>query len=103
MVKGYWVVHVSVADIETYKDYAAAVAAPLARFGGRFLVRAGRNTLAEGALRDRHVVIEFPSYEAALACYESPEYRKAKSIRDGTSQGDLVIVEGYDGPQPGRY
>ena len=103
MVKGYWIVHISVNDTDVYKDYAAAVAAPLARFGGRYVVRAGRNTVAEGVLRDRHVVIEFPSYEAALACYESPEYRKAKGIRDDASQGDLVIVEGYDGPQPGRH
>ena len=103
MVKGYWIVHISVNDTDVYKDYAAAVAAPLARFGGRYVVRAGRNTVAEGVLRDRHVVIEFPSYEAALACYESPEYRKAKGIRDDASQGVLVIVEGYDGPQPGRH
>lgn len=103
MVKGYWIVHVSVTDTDAYKDYVAANAAAFARFGGHFLVRAGRDTVAEGALRERHVVIEFPSYEAALACYESPEYSKAKGIRDDASQSDLVIVEGYDGPQPGRH
>ncbi len=103
MVKGYWIVHVSVADADIYKDYVAANAAAFARFGGRFLIRAGRDTVAEGVLRERHVVIEFPSYEAALACYDSPEYRKAKGIRDDASECDLVIVEGYDGPQPGRH
>jgi uncharacterized protein (DUF1330 family) len=41
------------------------------------------------------VVIEFPSYAAALACYDSPAYQAAKALRDPVSTGDLVIVEGY--------
>jgi len=48
------------------------------------------------------VVIEFPSYEAALACYHSPEYRAAMALRQGKSTMDLAIVEGWDGPQPGE-
>ena len=43
------------------------------------------------------VVIEFPSYEAALACYDDPDYQAAKAIREGVAEGRLVIVEGYDG------
>ena len=40
-------------------------------------------------------------YATALACHESPEYRHAAKLRDAASVVDLVIVEGYDGPQPG--
>ncbi|MDG1425311.1 MAG: DUF1330 domain-containing protein, partial [Paracoccaceae bacterium] len=40
--------------------------------------------------------IEFPNYEAALACYDSPEYQTALAIRHGISEGNLVIIEGYD-------
>ena len=47
MVKGYWIAHVSVTDADAYKDYIAANAAALARFGGHFLIRAGRDTVAE--------------------------------------------------------
>jgi uncharacterized protein (DUF1330 family) len=46
-------------------------------------------------------VLEFPSYQAALECYRSPEYARAKALRQNASDGDLVIIEGHDGPQPG--
>jgi uncharacterized protein (DUF1330 family) len=100
MAKGYWIAHVDVADPEAYKAYQNANAVAFAKYGGRFVVRAGRNEVREGALRARHVVIEFADYAAAVACYESPEYRHAVALRRNISQADIVIVEGYDGPQP---
>ncbi len=101
MLKGYWIAHVDVADAEGYKAYLGANAIPFAKYGARFLVRAGRNESKEGALRSRHVVIEFKDYATALACYQSEEYRRAQTLREAVSQGDLVVVEGYDGAQPG--
>ena len=101
MAKGYWIAHVEVTDAEAYKGYIAANAVAFAKFGGRFLVRAGRNETKGGALRARHVVIEFKDYATALACYESEEYRRALVLRDAASVADVVVVEGYDGPQPG--
>ena len=71
------------------------------KYGARFLVRAGKSETVEGKTRSRNVVLEFPSYQAAVDCYRSPEYREAMAIRETASTGDLVIVEGYDGPQPG--
>lgn len=101
MAKGYWIAHVDVADPEVYRAYLVANAVPFAKFGGRFLVRSGRSEMKEGALRARHVVIEFPDYAAALACYRSEDYAQALALRRPVSEGDLVIIEGYDGPQPG--
>jgi uncharacterized protein (DUF1330 family) len=101
MAKGYWVARVDVKDAEAYKKYVAANAEPFAEFGARFLVRAGSFEAVEGSARSRNVVIEFPSYEAALACYRSPAYQRAVELRRGASESDLVIIEGYDGPQPG--
>ena len=71
MSKGYWIVRVDIADPEKYKAY-----------------------LADNA------VIEFPSYEAALDCWKSPEYQAAMKLRTPVSTADLVIIEGYEGPQP---
>ena len=45
-------------------------------------------------------MIEFTDYETALACYNSPEYQANIKLRQPHSEGDLVIIEGYDGPQP---
>ena len=101
MPRGYWIAHVDVADAEAYKAYVAANAVPFAKYGARFLVRAGRHEVTEGASRARQVVLEFKDYETALACYRSPEYEAAKALRVAASHADIVIVEGYDGPQPG--
>jgi len=96
--KGYWIGHVDITDPEGYKAYVAANAGPFGKFAGRFLVRGGTREVAEGKVRGRTVVLEFPSYEAALACYRSPEYQAAKRLRDGKGTLDLIVVEGYDGP-----
>ena len=100
MAKGYWIAHVDVVEPDAYKNYVAANAAAFSKYGAKFLVRAGRYELAEGATKSRQVVIEFADYETALACYRSPEYQLAMTLRTSASRGDLVIVEGYDGPQP---
>ena len=97
--KGYWIGHVDVTEPEGYKAYMAADMAPFGKFGGRFLVRGGAREVPEGKVRGRTVVLEFPSYDAALACYRSPDYQAAKKLRDGKAEFDLVIVEGYDGPK----
>ena len=100
MPKGYWIGRVDIADQEKYKAYIAANAEPLKKYGARFLVRAGRFENPEGTSRSRHVVIEFPSYQAALDCWRSPEYQQAIQHRRSVSTIDLVIIEGYEGPQP---
>ena len=101
MPKGYWIAHVDVIDPEVYKKYLAANGAAFAKYGGRFLVRAGKHVVAKGAAKSRQVVIEFPDYATAMACYRSPEYQENIKRRLPHSTADLVIVEGYDGPQPG--
>jgi uncharacterized protein (DUF1330 family) len=100
MAKGYWIARVDIADPEKYKAYIEANAEPFRKYGAHFLVRAGRFENPEGTSRSRNVVIEFPSYQAALACWNSPEYQEAIKLRLPVSTIDLVIIEGYDGPQP---
>jgi uncharacterized protein (DUF1330 family) len=100
MSKGYWIGRADVADPEVYKAYVAANAEPFRKYGARFLVRAGRFENPEGASRARNVVIEFPTYRAAIDCWHSAEYQRAAKLRQPVSTIDLVIAEGYEGPQP---
>jgi uncharacterized protein (DUF1330 family) len=101
MAKGYWVGRVDVHNADAYKNYVAANGAAFAKFGGRFLVRGGPFETVLGTSRQRNVVLEFPTYEAALACWNSPEYQAARAKQEGGAEIDLLVVEGYDGPQPG--
>ena len=48
------------------------------------------------------MVLEFPSYVAALACYRSSDYQAAAALRKGKAEFDLFVIEGYDGPQTYR-
>ena len=100
MAKGYWVAFADITDPEGYKAYVVENAKAFRKYGGRFLTRGGKAESPEGQTRSRVVVIEFPSYTAALECYRSPEYAKAMALREGKSVMDLAIVDGYDGPQP---
>jgi uncharacterized protein (DUF1330 family) len=100
MAKGYWIVRVDVTDLEAYKAYVAANAEAFRNFGARFLVRAGKYDTVEGMSRARNVVIEFKDYATALACYRSPEYSAAKALRLGAATAEIIVIEGYDGPQP---
>jgi len=101
MPKGYWIAHVDISNPEGYKAYQDANAKPFAHYGARFLARGGDSELVEGASRSRHVIIEFPTYEAACDCYHCEDYQYAKSLRAGAGIADIIIVAGYDGIQPG--
>ena len=96
MPKGYWIAHITVPDLDKYQPYRAKIRAILEMFGGKFIVRAGTQTVVEGTVRPRTVVIEFPSLQAATDCYNSKEYQAAKKLRTGASTGDICIVEGWD-------
>lgn len=101
MPKGLWIARVDVHDPDSYKNYVAANGPAFAKFGGRFLVRGGAHETPVGSSRQRNVVIEFPSYRAALDCWASDEYQAARALQKGGAEMDLVIIEGYEGPQPG--
>jgi uncharacterized protein (DUF1330 family) len=99
MAKAYWIARVDVDNEQGYRPYMAANPAIFKKFGGRFVVRGGRFTVAEGQSRSRNVVIEFPDYDTALACFRSPEYQANIKVRQPHAIVDLIIIEGYDGPQ----
>ncbi len=94
MGKGYWIVHITVTDAANYPRYLEAAKFPFEKYGAKFLVRGGACETLEGQARPRHVVIEFPSYERARACYRSPEYQEAARLRRQSAEAEIIIVEG---------
>ena len=100
MAKGYWIAQVDVNDPAAYRNYIEANHVPFAKFGARFLVRGGASETVEGRFRSRVVILEFADYETALACYRSTEYAAVLALRQRASSADVVVIEGYDGPQP---
>jgi uncharacterized protein (DUF1330 family) len=100
MSKGYWIARVDVTNPDGYKGYVAANAVAFKKYDAKFIVRGGTYEAVEGKARSRNVVIEFPSYQAAIDCWNSPEYKHAKSLRDGHAVAEVLVIEGYDGPQP---
>jgi uncharacterized protein (DUF1330 family) len=97
MPKGYLIAHITVHDAEAYKEYVRLDTPIFARYGARFVVRGGASEAVEGAPAQRCVVIEFPDYAAARACYESEEYQKVAPIRRANATTHLIVLaEGAD-------
>jgi uncharacterized protein (DUF1330 family) len=94
MPKGYWIAHVTVTDPDQYKTYATAAPEAFKKYGATILARGGAFQQMEGEGRPRNVVIEFPSLQAAIDCYNSPEYQAAKANRAGAGIAEIVLVEG---------
>lgn len=94
MAKGYWIAHVTVTDPEQYKLYVEASPAAFEKYNAKVLARAGEHVQLEGAGKARNVVLEFESYDDAVACYNSEEYQAARKHRAEAGDADIVIVEG---------
>ena len=92
----YWVARSKVNNPDQYKKYTDLVPGILRKFGGKILARGGKFKILEGPEKfHRFVVIEFPSFEKAVACHESVEYLEAAAHRrkGGASELEIVIVE----------
>jgi len=96
MKKGYWVVaYRTVGDEATMKSYAALAGAALRPFGARLLVSPeSAVTAREAGLKQMTVIVEFDSYEIALAAYESEDYKKALAVLGSKVERDFRIAEG---------
>ncbi|CAN5203317.1 DUF1330 domain-containing protein [soil metagenome] len=94
MTKGYWIALIDVTDPGAFAEYGALSTDIVNQYGGRFVVRGGKSQQFEGTGRARQAVVEFDSFDAAVACYQSDAYQSAADIRHGGAIADVVIVEG---------
>jgi len=95
MAKAYVVNQVEVHDSVRYAQYAALGRAAIVKHGGRILAAGGTVETLEGEpIPARVVVVEFPSRDAALAYYHSPEYQAAKAVRGDAATVRFAVVDG---------
>ncbi|MEL6291842.1 MAG: DUF1330 domain-containing protein [Pseudomonadota bacterium] len=92
--KGYVIARAIVTDPVTWAAYGAAATPVMAQHGGRPIVRGGRCEVVEGEARARNAVLEFPSYDDALAYVRSESYGEVRRLRDGAGSIDMIVVEG---------
>ncbi len=91
----YWLALVNVTDPEVFEEYAKRAPAAVYKYDGK-LITEGKPIMAlegEGA-PGGYAIVEFPTVERAIECYNSPEYRDAKSHREGAADFKMVILKG---------
>jgi uncharacterized protein (DUF1330 family) len=95
---GYWLARARINDPIEYKKYTDKVPEIIARYDAKVLARGGKFQIMEGPEEfHRFVVIEFPTFEAAVKCFESPEYKAAATFRrHGAGKVEITIVESGD-------
>lgn len=95
-MKAYWVVRGHILDIEEYSKYIELAGPIIKKYQGIFLARGGRQVELEGSGYDRTVLIEFKSYEQALLCYQSDDYKQALIHVSKSANRLVAIVEGIE-------
>ena len=91
----YVIAHIDVKDPVRYEDYKKMSPVSIQKFGGRFIARGGQAEVLEGTWQPKRLVLlEFPSVEVAKQWWASEDYRPAKELRQATSVGDMIVLEG---------
>jgi uncharacterized protein (DUF1330 family) len=92
----YVIAQIDVRDPDRYEEYKKMSPVSIAQYGGRFLVRGPKPEVLEGDWQPRRMVLlEFPSVERAREWWASEEYAPAKALRQATSTGSLIILDGF--------
>jgi uncharacterized protein (DUF1330 family) len=95
MPKAYWIsAYRSIRNADALAAYAKLALPALQNAGGRFLARGAPAKVYEQGVRERTVLIEFPSVAAAIAAHDSPAYQEALRALGNAVERDLRIVEG---------
>ena len=94
-MKAYWIaIYKDLDNLENLKKYAEKATTAIKKYNGKILVRGGKTETVEGIPSPRTIIIEFPSVDIALKCYNSEDYQSAKKIAEGNFNRHIQIVEG---------
>jgi uncharacterized protein (DUF1330 family) len=97
MPKGYWVsAYRTISDPEKLAAYNKLARPAVQAGGGRVLARDGRVVAHDAGIAERTILIEFDSFEQAVAAHASAAYQEAlAALADGVER-DFRIIEGLD-------
>jgi uncharacterized protein (DUF1330 family) len=94
-MSAYWIaIYHDMKNPENIKKYAEKASPAIKKYNGVILARGGKVETIEGNPSPRTVLIKFPSMDAAVECYNSPEYQEAMKIGNGEFNRHIEIVDG---------
>ncbi len=97
MAKGYWVsCYREIKDPDALAEYAKLAGPAIIAGGGTFLARGGKVQAFDAGIAGRTVVVEFESFEQALATHDGAAYQAAAAKLEGAVERDFRVVEGVD-------
>ncbi|MFD9818421.1 DUF1330 domain-containing protein [Streptomyces violascens] len=97
MAKGYWVsVYRTIADPEKVAAYDKLAGQAVRAAGGRLLSRGSRVVVHDAGIAERTILIEFDSFEQAVAARASTAYQEALAVLADGVERDFRIIEGLD-------
>ncbi len=97
MAKGYWIsAYRAISNPDALGEYAKLAGPAIEAGGGKFLARGGRVEAFEAGIKERTVIIEFPSFEEALAVYTGDAYKAALEKLGNAAERDIRVVEGVE-------
>jgi len=93
----YYVNSYNIDDPETFAKYPPLATAIINKYGGKVLAADTEAISIEGKGKMMNAIVQFPSQEAALNCYNDPEYKEVRKIRiNTTSEGTMILAKGLD-------
>jgi uncharacterized protein (DUF1330 family) len=94
-MSGYIIANVTVTNPAQYDEYRKWSSVAMQVHGAQVCVRGGKVAVLEGDWTpERLVILKFPTFDAARAFYDTPEYLKAREARAGAAIMRMIVVEG---------
>jgi uncharacterized protein (DUF1330 family) len=94
-MSGYIIANVTVTNPAQYEEYRKWSSVAMQVHGAQVCVRGGKVAVLEGDwMPERLVILKFPTFDAARAFYDTPEYLKAREARAGAAVMRMIVVEG---------
>jgi uncharacterized protein (DUF1330 family) len=92
----YYINTYDITDVEEFQNYPPQVRPLLAKYGAEVIAMDTQPICLEGIARTMNAIIKFPSVEAALNCYNDPDYQPVKQIRlNSTSNCTMILVKEF--------